>query len=85
MDAMVDNGTKLPAADPGRATESNPEVWFRESEKLAEDVAYAGPVHDCTTTCALDRQYETNARNTARSQAALAAARLASLINSPLQ
>ena len=39
----------------------------------------------CTQTCQLDWQYGTNARTTARSQAALAAARLANLINVMLQ
>jgi ATP-dependent Zn protease len=33
----------------------------------------------------LDRQYETNARNVARQQAALAGARLANLINEALK
>ncbi len=81
---MTDKDLRLPAADPALASESNPEDWLRESEKLAEDVAYAGPLHDCTKTCELDRQYETNARNTARAQAALAAARLANLLNATL-
>ena len=83
-DAMTDKDLRLPAADPALASEPNPDDWFRESEKLAEDVAYAGPLHDCTKTCELDRQYETNARNTARTQAALAAARLANLLNATL-
>ena len=85
MDAMVDKDTKLPAAGPAQASESDPEDWFRESEKLAEPVAYAGPLQACTQVCELDRQYETNARLTARAQAALAAARLANLINAALQ
>jgi S1/P1 Nuclease len=85
LDAIVQSDTRLPAADATLAAETNPDDWFRESEKLAEDVAYAGPLHDCTQTCQLDRQYETNARTTARAQAALAAARLANLINAALQ
>jgi S1/P1 Nuclease len=84
MDAMVDKDMKLPPANPTLAAESNPEDWLRESEKLAENVAYSGPLHDCTTTCELDRDYETKARNTARAQAALAAARLANLLNEAL-
>ena len=28
----------------GRARESNPDIWLRESEKLAEEVAYAEPL-----------------------------------------
>ena len=82
---MLDNDTKLPTADPALASKSNPDDWFRESEKPAEDVAYAGPVKDWTATCVLDRQYETTAHNTARSQAALAAARLGNLVKAALQ
>ena len=82
---MTFSDTSLPPADPVLAAEANPDDWFSESEKLAEDVAYAGPLHDCTQTCTLDRQYETNARTTARAQAALAAARLANLLNAALQ
>ncbi|MFG1382496.1 S1/P1 nuclease [Xanthobacter sp. V3C-4] len=85
MDAMVDKNTKLPKPDPERAGELDPEVWFKESEKLAEDVAYAEPVRSCTEACTLDRPYETKARETARVQAALAAARLANLINAALK
>ena len=85
LDAIVESDTRLPTTDPTLAAETNPDDWFRESEKLAEDVAYAGALHDCTQTCTLDRQYETNARATPRAQAALAAARLANLINAALQ
>jgi len=84
-DALVDKDGKLPVADPILASESDVEDWFRESERLAENVVYAGPLRDCTQVCELDRQYETNARLTARAQAALAAARLANLINAALQ
>jgi S1/P1 nuclease len=83
MDALVD--TKLPAAAPTLASESDVEEWFRESEKRTENVVYAGPRHDGTQVCELDRQYETNARLTARAQATLAAVRLANLINAALQ
>jgi hypothetical protein len=85
MDAMTDSDMKLPSANATLAAESNPDDWFREGEKLAEDIVYAGPLHDCTQTCELDRAYETQALATARSQAALAGARLANLINSALQ
>jgi hypothetical protein len=59
--------------------------WFTESEKLAEANAYAEPVKSGTQPYMLDRQYETNARNIARQQAALAGARLANLINEALK
>jgi hypothetical protein len=85
QDALVDSDTKLPDADPSLATESNPENWFNESEKLAEEVAYAEPVRSGAKPHMLDRQYETDARNLARRQAALAGARLANLLNEALK
>lgn len=39
MEAIVESDSLLPAADPTLAAEANPDDWFRESEKLAEDVA----------------------------------------------
>jgi hypothetical protein len=48
-------------------------------------ICYAPPVSTGTNAVLLTREYETNARNIARSQAALAAARLANLINNALK
>ena len=52
---------------------------------LAEANAYAEPVRSGSQPYMLNRQYETNARNVARQQAALASARLANLINNTLK
>lgn len=62
-----------------------PERWVEESAELAKRYAYAAPVSAGSNATMLTRDYETNARNVAKSQAALAAARLASLLNSTLQ
>ena len=64
---------------------SDPEAWINESAELAKQFAYAPPVSTGTNAVLLTREYETNARNIARSQAALAAARLANLINNALK
>ncbi len=85
QDALINGDTKLPDPDPVLAMEADPDNWLRESEKLAEDVAYAEPVRSGMEPYMLDRQYETNARNIARQQAALAGARLANLINEALK
>ena len=85
FDAMTDKDTRLPDPDPAKAADADPAHWFRDSEQLAEQVAYAEPVKTGTQPYVLDRTYETNARNTARTQAALAAARLANLINNALK
>ena len=64
---------------------SDPEAWIKESAELAKQFAYAPPVSTGTNSVLLTREYETNARNISRSQAALAAARLANLINNALK
>jgi S1/P1 Nuclease len=64
---------------------SDPEAEINESAELAKQSAYAPPVSTGTNAVLLMREYETNARNIARSQAALAATRLANLINNALK
>ena len=63
----------------------DPERWIQESAALAKTYAYAAPVSAGSNATLLTREYETNARNIARSQAALAAARLANLLNTAFQ
>jgi hypothetical protein len=52
---------------------SNPEAWINDSAELAKQFAYAVPVSTGTKFRSY-REYETNVRNIARAQAALAAA-----------
>ena len=63
----------------------DPQRWIEESAELAKQYAYAPPVSLGKNAVYLTREYETNAHNIARSQAALAAARLANLINNALR
>ena len=63
----------------------DPDAWVTESFELATKFAYAPPVSTGKDAVQLTREYETNARNVARSQAALAAARLANLLNDALK
>jgi len=74
-----------PEPDAAAAAKADPDDWLKDSETLAEAVAYAEPVKSGAQPYVLDRQYETNARNAARQQAALAGARLANLINEALK
>ncbi|HET7885651.1 MAG TPA: S1/P1 nuclease [Bradyrhizobium sp.] len=79
------NGLWRVAVEPAKAVELDPAVWAQESFELAKQKAYAPPIRADKTPVQLTRDYETNARNLARSQAALAAARLANLLNMVLQ
>lgn len=71
--------------DAAKANILDPDVWAQESFDLARQNAYAAPVRTDKTAVELTRAYETNARNVARDQAALGAARLANLLNQVLQ
>ena len=79
------NGLAKVTADATKALDLDPDAWAQESFELAKQNAYASPVRADKTPVQLTREYETNARNVARSQAALAAVRLANLLNMILQ
>lgn len=87
--AVFDAGDKDGIAgikvNPVSAQVSDPETWVQESAELAKQYAYAPPVGLGPNPVLLSRDYETNARNIARTQAALAAARLANLLNYALK
>jgi S1/P1 Nuclease len=85
FDADAEDGIGRIAVNKIAAQISDPETWIKESADLAKQFAYAPPVSTGTNAVLLTREYETNARNIARSQAALAAARLANLINNALK
>jgi S1/P1 Nuclease len=73
------------AVNEAAANISDPQAWIEESAELAKQYAYAPPVSLGRDAIPLNRDYETKAHNIARSQAALAAARLANLLNSALR
>ncbi len=85
FDASDKDGLASIKVNKASAQISDPEIWIQESAELARQYAYASPVSLGTNPVLLSRDYETNARNIARSQAALAAARLANLINNALK
>jgi hypothetical protein len=79
----------LPPADKTESAIADPGVWADESNKLAIATAYAAPAlnanGDVVQGAELTRTYETNARNVAKLQLSLAAARLANLLNAALK
>jgi hypothetical protein len=84
FDADDRGGLASVTPDPTATQISDPALWAQESFELAKKISYAAPISNGTDAVLLTREYETNARNTARSQAALAAARLANLLNQTL-
>ena len=78
---LKDSGLESVAVDGAKAAEGAPELWLRESAETAKTFAYTEPVMSASGTAELTRAYETAARDTARMQAALAAQRLANLLN----
>ena len=85
FDADDRDGLAKLAVDDDAAKNLDPQKWIEESVELAKQHAYAPPVSLGKNPVFLTRDYETNARNIARSQAALAAARLATIINNALR
>jgi len=84
-DGLIDKNIKLPEPNATRAAISDPAEWLKESRQKAIDFVYVAPVGFDKGPYELDRAYETNARNVAREQAAVAAARLANLITDALK
>jgi hypothetical protein len=80
-----DGGLAKVQIDGAKASIDDPEVWFNESFELAKKFAYAEPVLSGSKPILLTRDYETQARNIALQQAALAAQRLANMLNEAFQ
>jgi S1/P1 nuclease len=81
LDATARDGLVHVPIDPALAAISDPEVWLTESFDAAKTIAYAEPVLSMQEPIELTRAYETAARGAARIRAALAARRLANLLN----
>ena len=85
FDADAKDGIADLSVNETAAKVSDQQAWIQESVELAKQYAYAPPISLGNNPVLLTREYETNTRNIARSQAALAAARLANLINNALR
>jgi hypothetical protein len=84
-DAHDHDGLAQVPVDQELAVIDDPEIWIRQSYEAARKFAYAEPVLSGMQPIELTRQYETEARSAARAQAALAAERLARMLNAVLQ
>jgi hypothetical protein len=71
----------LPSPDATTAAIEDPTAWVLESERLAEQFVYAGPIGDGAGPFALTDAYQAEAHRVALQQVALGGARLARLIN----
>lgn len=75
---------KLPGPDPKHAAIGDEAVWIREGFELARAVVYVPPIGVGGGPFVVDAKYEATARKVARERMALAAARLANLLNDSL-
>ncbi|WP_271612440.1 S1/P1 nuclease [Bradyrhizobium sp. CCBAU 21362] len=85
FDADDRGGLGSVAVDPDAEKVLDPDQWAQESFEAAKSFAYAQPVGLGSSAVQLTRDYETNARNVARARAALAAARLAKVLDAALR
>ncbi len=83
--AAIAAGNALPAPDATLAGEMDEAAWLQESFEIARSFAYAPPVGVGTPPYTLTADYAANARAQASHRAALAAARLARLLNAELK
>ncbi|TDX61903.1 S1/P1 nuclease [Methylosinus sp. sav-2] len=75
----------LPSPDATAAAVEDPATWVKESEQLAEQAVYIGPIGDGAGPFALTDAYQADAKRIAQQQVALAGARLARLIDAALR
>jgi S1/P1 Nuclease len=85
FDADDKDGLSSVGVNQAAAQIADPAVWAQESADLAKQYAYAPPIGTGKNPVLLTRDYETSAKNVARARAALAAARLANLIDTALK
>ena len=85
FDADDKDGLSSVGVSQAQAQIADPAVWAQESADLAKQYAYAPPISMAKNPVLLTRDYETSAKNVARARAALAAARLANLIETALK
>ncbi|ATQ67840.1 MULTISPECIES: S1/P1 nuclease [Methylosinus] len=75
----------LPSPDATAAAVDDPATWVKESERLAEQFVYAGPIGDGAGPFALTDAYQADAKRVAEQQVALAGARLSQLLDRALR
>lgn len=82
--AAIRYAATLPAPDPRLAAIASPRRWLEESARRAERAVYVAPIGEGHGPYRLDAAYRRHALEVARGQVALAAARLALVLNRDL-
>lgn len=85
LNRIIAYANKLPAPAAAKAAVSDEKQWAIESFQIAKKSVYADPIGDGLGPYTLNTKYKRAANNIARSRAALAAARLANLLNGELK
>jgi hypothetical protein len=80
----IEAAGRLDPPDSARAGIADPKIWIEESAALARGAVYTPAIGDGPGPFRLDDAYQAKALQIARAQAALAAARLANLLNAAL-
>jgi hypothetical protein len=75
----------LPPADPTEAAIKDEALWIDESFRIAQESVYVDPIGNGTGPFALTIDYRNHAKRVALARAALAAARLANILNNELK
>jgi hypothetical protein len=82
---VIAAATKLPTPDPTLAAKSDEKAWVAESFQAAQAVVYQPPILAGNGPFTLTPAYTDAARTVAQERVALAAARLANLLNKELK
>jgi len=85
LNSTVKAAKKLPKADPTLAAKSDEKGWITESFLSAQQIVYSPPIATGDGPFALTPQYKKTATILAKKRVALAAARLANLLNTELK
>lgn len=80
----IEAAKTLPMPDAGKAAIGEPAMWLIESFVHAQNVVYVPEIQDNSAVSPLPASYKQQALDLSKAQAALAAARLARLINGAL-
>jgi len=83
--AVMQDASALPTADVSRARDLDPAHWAAEGFALAKTAVYVAPIGEGPGPFVITPTYEQNARDLAKTQVALAGARLAALLNTSLK
>ena len=85
MRDIITAAESLADASDAEARVSSPRLWLEESEQIAEQSVYAGPIKDGLGIYKITQAYRENAKEIADKRIALAGARLARLLDDALR